>query len=165
VIKFVQGDILKASVDALVNPVNCIGIMGKGLAHQFQKAFPHNYDLYSLACWKQEVQTGKMFITHNPEPTGPRLIVNFPTKRHWRRPSQLCWIVDGLQDLRNVIIGQSVDSIAIPPLGCGNGGLDWSAVWPEIVLALNDLETVDIRIYGTVLEVTACMMYRTPKLV
>lgn len=140
-IKYTQGNLLEAHADALVNTVNTVGIMGKGIALMFKERFEHNYELYVDACKAKQVQTGKMFITETGELDGPRWIVNFPTKQHWRAPSRLEWIVAGLADLRRFLIEQKVQSIAIPPLGAGNGGLNWDEVKTEIDRALGDLDT------------------------
>ncbi len=145
-IKFTQGNLLNAKVEVLVNTVNTVGVMGKGIALMFKERFHQNYRLYAVACKAGEVQVGKMFVTEVNELDGPRWIVNFPTKQHWRSPSKMEWIVDGLKDLREFLISHSIKSIAIPPLGAGNGGLDWKKVRPEIEEALKDLDT-DIIVY------------------
>lgn len=140
-IKFTSGNLLNADVEALVNTVNTVGVMGKGIALMFKERFPENFRMYAAACKAKEVNTGKMFITEVHEIEGPRWVVNFPTKRHWRAPSEMGWIRDGLVDLRKFLIDQNVKSVAIPPLGAGNGGLDWKNVRPEIEAALADLDT------------------------
>jgi O-acetyl-ADP-ribose deacetylase (regulator of RNase III) len=140
-ITFTQGNLLEARAQALVNTVNTVGVMGKGIALMFKDRFSDNFRLYAAACKAGQVQTGKMFITEPAELDGPRWIVNFPTKQHWRSPSRLEWVIDGLQNLRRFLLDKQVKSIAIPPLGAGNGGLDWSAVREQIELALGDLET------------------------
>lgn len=138
-IKFTVGNLINAPAEALVNTVNTVGVMGKGIALMFKERFTENFKLYAAACKAKKVETGKMFVTEVNELDGPRWIVNFPTKQHWRSPSQMSWIVEGLQDLRQFIIVNNVKSIAIPPLGAGNGGLDWANVRPEIESALGDL--------------------------
>lgn len=138
---------LEAPVEALVNTVNTVGVMGKGIALMFKERFPKKMDEYSIACKAQQVVTGKMFITETCELIDPRWIVNFPTKQHWRTKSKMEWIVEGLQDLRQFIIENNVSSIAIPPLGAGNGGLNWNDVKPEIESALADLSDLEILIY------------------
>lgn len=145
-IRFMQGNLLEAKADALVNTVNTVGVMGKGIALMFKERFTENYRQYAAACKAKEVVTGKMFVTEVRELDGPRWIVNFPTKRHWRSPSQIGWIVDGLHDLRSFIIENQVVSIAIPPLGAGNGGLPWTAVREQIESILKDLDA-DILVY------------------
>lgn len=146
-IRYTQGNLLDAPVEALVNTVNEMGVMGKGIALQFKSAFPDNTRLYAEACKNKELKVGKVFLTRNQTLLGPKWIVNFPTKQHWRNPSQLSWIRDGLEDLRKIILMHRIESIAIPPLGCGNGGLDWALVRPEMVSALGDLPDVDVVIY------------------
>lgn len=146
-ITYTQGNLLDAEVEALVNTVNTVGVMGKGIALMFKERFPDNMTNYARACKTGEVQTGKMFVTETGELMGPRWIVNFPTKQHWRGKSQMAWIIEGLNDLRRFIEQHHVQSIAIPPLGAGNGGLDWADVKPHVEQALGDLEGVDIRVY------------------
>ena len=146
-ITYKSGDILNADVEALVNTVNCVGIMGRGIALQFKNMFPENFDAYAGACAREEVQPGKMFIYPTGELTNPRFIVNFPTKRHWRGKSRIEDIESGLVALREEILRRGIKSIAIPPLGSGLGGLDWQDVKPRIVSALAPLQDVDIRVY------------------
>lgn len=146
-IYYTQGNLLEAQAEALVNTVNTVGIMGKGIALMFKEHFPKNMEAYAKACKAGEVQTGKMFVTETAELTSPKWIVNFPTKQHWRANSKLEWIIDGLQDLRQFIVENKIKSIAIPPLGAGNGGLNWEIVRPQIESALADLDEVEIWIY------------------
>lgn len=146
-ITYTSGDILNADVEALVNTVNCVGIMGRGIALQFKNMFPENFEAYASACAREQIQPGKMFIYPTGELTNPRFIVNFPTKRHWRGKSRINDIESGLVALREEIVRRGIRSIAIPPLGSGLGGLDWQDVRPRIVSALSSLEDVDIRIY------------------
>ncbi len=146
-IKYTKGNLLDAPTEALVNTVNTVGVMGKGIALMFKERFSKNMSEYSRACKEKRVVTGKMFITDTNELMGPRWIVNFPTKQHWRSPSKMEWIIDGLQDLRNFIVENSVKSIALPPLGSGNGGLTWVEVKREIEKVLSDIEDVEIIIY------------------
>lgn len=144
---YVHGDLLQADVDVLVNAVNCVGVMGKGIALAFKNQFPANYRAYVSACRQRQVQTGTMFVTRQHEVlVGPRWVVNFPTKRDWRDPSQLPWIVSGLQDLRRFLVDEHVASVALPALGAGNGGLAWPVVRAEIEHALGDLD-VDVRVF------------------
>lgn len=145
--RFVQGNLLEANVEALVNTVNTVGVMGKGIALMFKEAFPANFRAYEDACKRKEVKIGHMFVTENRAFQGPRWIINFPTKKHWRHPSKLEWIIEGLEDLSRVIREKDVHSIALPPLGSGNGGLDWCDVRPEIERILSDLKNVDIHVY------------------
>lgn len=145
-ITFTQGNLLESGAQALVNTVNTVGVMGKGIALMFKERFAQNYQLYAAACKQQRVKTGSMFVTETGELSGPRWIVNFPTKQHWRGSSRMEWIVDGLADLRAWILVNNVESIALPPLGAGNGGLDWAQVRLQIEEALGDLDT-DIMVY------------------
>lgn len=139
-ITYTQGNLLEARAEALVNTVNTVGVMGKGIALMFKERFAENFRRYALACKAGEVHTGQMFVTEVHELDGPRWIVNFPTKQHWRAPSRLEWIVDGLKDLRRFVVENEVRSIAIPPLGAGNGGLDWEEVRAQIETALHDVD-------------------------
>ncbi|MEY3759618.1 MAG: hypothetical protein RIR39_1109, partial [Pseudomonadota bacterium] len=144
---FTQGNLLESRAEALVNTVNTVGVMGKGIALMFKERFTDNFQRYSTACKAKQVNTGKMFVTEVHELYGPRWIVNFPTKQHWRAASQMTWVVEGLQDLRRFLIENKVKSIAIPPLGAGNGGLEWIAVREQIELALGDLTDVEIMVF------------------
>lgn len=145
--KFTKGNLLDAEVEALVNTVNTVGVMGKGIALMFKERFPENYTLYDKACKSDDVQVGRMFVTETSELAGPRWIINFPTKKHWRHKTKFEWVTNGLEDLRQVIEEKGISSIAIPPLGCGNGGLDWQDVRPAIEDALADLPDVDVVVY------------------
>lgn len=140
-ITFTQGNLLDARAEALVNTVNTVGVMGKGIALMFKERFGENFRRYVAACKAREVRTGKMFVTEVGELSGPRWIVNFPTKQHWRSNSRIEWITEGLQDLRRFLIENKVKSVAIPPLGAGNGGLDWVEVRSQIEEALAGLDT------------------------
>lgn len=146
-ITYTQGNLLEAPVEALVNTVNTVGVMGKGIALMFKERFPRNMAAYADACKRGHVTTGKMFATETGELLGARWIVNFPTKQHWKAPSQMAWVEDGLIDLRRFIIENHIRSIAIPPLGAGNGGLNWQEVKPKIEQALGDLHQVEILVY------------------
>jgi len=140
-----QGNLLAAPVDALVNTVNTEGVMGKGLALQFKKAFPEAFTSYERACRAGEVVIGRMHVVQRL--TSPRFIINFPTKKHWRQPSRLSYIEDGLRDLVARVRELGIQSIAVPPLGCGNGGLDWSDVRPLIVNAFADAPDVRVLLF------------------
>jgi O-acetyl-ADP-ribose deacetylase (regulator of RNase III) len=133
------GNLLLSEVDALVNTVNTAGVMGKGVALQFKQAFPANYKAYRVACEHKEVEIGRMFVWDSEQLGPQRYIINFPTKRHWRAKSRLEDIRAGLQDLVRVIQDQEIESVAIPALGCGNGGLEWGEVRPLIEEALGSL--------------------------
>lgn len=138
-IKFTEGNLLEAGTEVLVNTVNTVGVMGKGIALMFKERFDFNYQAYAKACKAGLVQTGKMFVTEVNELDGPKWIVNFPTKQHWRADSRIEWVVEGLYDLRKFIQDKQIKSIAIPPLGAGNGGLDWTVVRDHIENILGDL--------------------------
>ncbi len=146
-IEYKNGDLLSEDADALVNTVNCVGIMGRGIALQFKKAFPENFKVYKQACKKNEVQPGKMFVFETRQPTNPRYIINFPTKRHWRGKSYIEDIDAGLKALVDTIHQYNIRSIAIPPLGSGLGGLDWATVKSHIESILKLLPDVQVIIY------------------
>jgi O-acetyl-ADP-ribose deacetylase (regulator of RNase III) len=146
-IKFVTGNLFDAKVDALVNTVNTAGVMGKGLALQFKKAFPANSKAYEAACQQGEVEIGKMFVFDAGGIVLPRYIINFPTKKHWRSPSKLEYVEQGLGALIEVIRDRQIRSIAIPPLGAGLGGLDWSKVRSVIERALAVLTDVEVLVF------------------
>lgn len=142
------GDLLKQQdVDAIVNTVNCVGVMGKGIALQFKKKWPANFKAYAAACKAGQVRLGEMFIFDLGALATPRYIVNFPTKGDWRSASKLQDIASGLVDLVDKIQAFGIQSIAMPPLGCGNGGLDWSAVKPLIERYFVPLENVTLRLF------------------
>jgi O-acetyl-ADP-ribose deacetylase (regulator of RNase III) len=146
-IVYKRGDILKADVEALVNTVNCVGVMGRGIALQFKNAFPENFKAYALACKNEEVQPGRMFVFETGQLTNPRYIINFPTKRHWRAGSRMEDIEAGLGALVDTVRQFHIRSIAVPPLGSGLGGLDWSDVRPRIEAALRVLTDVRVMVY------------------
>jgi O-acetyl-ADP-ribose deacetylase (regulator of RNase III) len=146
-VTYTQGNLLEADVDAVVNTVNTVGIMGKGIALMFKERFPSNFEAYVRACVSGDVRIGKMFVTENKELLGPRWIINFPTKTHWRAKTQVEWVREGLKDLNRVIVENNIGSIAIPPLGCGNGGLNWQDVRPLIETALDELDGVNAIVY------------------
>ncbi|MFG1857516.1 macro domain-containing protein [Actinomadura geliboluensis] len=138
------GNLLRDDAQALVNTVNTVGVMGKGLALQFKRAFPANFRAYVRACADNRVRPGKIFATSGD---GDRWILNFPTKRHWRQPSRLEDVRAGLDDLVRVLVELRIESVAVPPLGCGNGGLSWDVVRPLIIQRLGGLEA-EVRLYG-----------------
>lgn len=142
-----KGDLLRAQVDALINPVNCVGVMGKGLALQFRKEYPEMFRVYALACEAGEVLPGRIHVWPTGAAALPRFILNFPTKRHWRDASRLDDIEAGLRDLVAVIQRLGIRSIAIPALGAGLGGLEWSAVRPLIVQVLEPLVAAEVHLY------------------
>ncbi len=146
-IHYAEGNLLEASVDALVNTVNEVGVMGKGVALMFREEFPESSQEYQRAARDGEVQIGRMYVSQSNSLVGPRWIIHFPTKKHWRQPSKLAWIRDGLRDLIRVIHRRGIRSVALPPLGCGNGGLDWHVVRREIEWAFDALPEVDCILY------------------
>ncbi len=146
-IDFLTGDLLSSNAEALVNTVNTVGIMGKGIALQFKEAFPYNNKEYIKACKNKELEPGKLFWVWDTNLFyGKKMIINFPTKTHWRQPSKYEYIREGLEALRELIIKENLTSIAIPPLGAGNGGLEWTQVKPMIIETLKGLPTA-IQIY------------------
>lgn len=146
-IEFKTGDILSEDAEALVNTVNCVGVMGRGIALQFKKSFPENFKSYAEACKRSEVTPGKMFVSETGRLTNPRFIVNFPTKRHWRGKSRMEDIDSGLEALAEEIRSRRIRSIAIPPLGSGLGGLDWAEVRPRIEAAMVGLDDLNVIIF------------------
>jgi O-acetyl-ADP-ribose deacetylase (regulator of RNase III) len=139
VVEFVTANLLEADAEALVNTVNTKGVMGKGVALQFKRAFPENYKAYRAACAAGRVKLGQMFVFDSGRMGHPRYIINFPTKDHWRSRSRVADIDAGLEDLRRVLAELQIESVAIPPLGCGLGGLRWTDVRPRIERALGTL--------------------------
>ena len=146
-IELIQGDILHADVEALVNTVNCVGVMGRGIALQFKKVFPENFKRYKAICDMKELQPGKMFIYDLNQLYNPRYVVNFPTKRHWKGKSRMKDIEAGLQALVEEVRKRNIHSIAIPPLGCGLGGLCWKNVRTRIEEAFQDMDDVQVLLY------------------
>lgn len=149
-IRYIQGDILEARSEALVNTVNCVGVMGRGIALQFKNAFPNNFKEYAAACERGEVQPGRMFVHETGKLGSPRYIINFPTKIHWREKSRLEHIEAGLEALVDEIRARDIRSIAIPPLGSGLGRLDWTEVRPLIDRALAELPDVEVEVFEPV---------------
>ena len=146
-IRKLRGDLLTADVQALVNTVNTVGVMGRGVALQFKQAFPENYRAYKKACDEGAVRLGEMFVFDLGGLHNPRYIINFPTKRHWRGKSRQEYIERGLESLVADIQRLGIESIALPPLGCGLGGLDWNQVYRQIEVALGSLESVEVLVY------------------
>jgi len=151
-IRYTRGNLLDAPAEALVNTVNEVGVMGKGIALMFREAFPDSARIYQEASQRHQVQVGRVLLTKNPALIGPRWIIHFPTKKHWRQPSRLEWVREGLADLARVIGENGILSVAVPPLGCGNGGLEWSDVRREIESSLAGLDAVEILVYEPVGE-------------
>ena len=146
-IKLAQGNLLRADAEALVNTVNCVGYMGKGIALQFKKAFPGNFAAYQKACKQEQVIPGQMFVHESGDMYGSKIIINFPTKRHWRNSSRMEDVESGLAALVEEVRSRGIQSIAIPPLGCGLGGLDWSEVKPKIEAAFAELPEIEVLLF------------------
>ena len=164
-IEYRKGDILAADAEALVNTVNCVGVMGRGIALQFKEAYPENFRAYAAACKRGEVQPGRTFVFETRRLTPPRYIINFPTKRHWRGKSRMEDIEAGLEDLVLLIRRLGIRSIALPPLGSGLGGLDWERVRQRIERSLSNLSDVRVIVYEPCREVGAVRRPRRRKAV
>ena len=146
-IKYRKGNIIEANAEALVNTVNTVGVMGKGIALAFKKAFPTNFKIYKKACDDKSFKIGDLLITDTAQLT-PKFIVNFPTKEHWRGRSKMEFVEVGMKELVKAIKEKGIKSIAIPPLGCGNGGLDWEKVKPIILKELEAIKNeIEVIIY------------------
>jgi O-acetyl-ADP-ribose deacetylase (regulator of RNase III) len=146
-IELAEGNLLQADVEALVNTVNTVGVMGKGIALQFKKAFPEMFPAYKAACAAGDIVPGRVHVYERDDLLNPKYVINFPTKTHWKGKSQLDYVERGLQDLVRVIRQRGIRSIALPPLGCGLGGLNWPEVLERIQTALGDLEGVLVLVY------------------
>ena len=160
-LELTRGDLLQAEAEAIVNTVNCVGVMGRGIALQMRNAFPDNYRAYAAACDRGEVVPGRMFVTETGRLGNPRWIINFPTKRHWKGRSRLADIDAGLVALVGEVRRLGIRSIAVPPLGCGLGGLDWSDVRPRIEQAFAGLPDVRALVYEPAGAPDAAVMART----
>lgn len=143
-----SGNLLTSNAEALVNTVNTEGVMGKGIALQFKKAYPAMYDAYRAAAKAGEIRLGRVQVWESGQLTGARFVINFPTKGHWKSRSKLSDVEAGLADLIDVIRNLGIRSIAVPPLGCGNGGLDWQDVEPVIVAAFEQVPEVDVLLFA-----------------
>jgi O-acetyl-ADP-ribose deacetylase (regulator of RNase III) len=146
-----DGDMFAEPVEAIVNTVNCVGVMGKGVALEFKNRWPKNFRAYKELCDAKKLKPGQMFVFDTNElfaSEGPRYLINFPTKNHWREKSRIEYIADGLDALLQVIAKYRIKSIALPPLGCGNGGLDWKEVRPLIEAKLQSLRGVDVILFA-----------------
>lgn len=142
-----KGNLLEAEAEAIVNTVNTVGVMGKGIAMQFKQAWPENFKAYAKACKAGEMMPGQMFVYELGGVVNPRYIINFPTKRHWRQKSQITDVISGLKALVEKVQALEIRSIAVPPLGCGNGGLAWAEVRPLIENAFADLPDVRVLLF------------------
>jgi O-acetyl-ADP-ribose deacetylase (regulator of RNase III) len=161
--KYIKGNLMTADTQALVNTVNTVGVMGKGIALQFKERFPMNFKIYADACKKGKVKIGKMLVVKEHTLSGETIIINFPTKTEWFKKSQYSYIEEGLKDLVRVIAEYKIQSIAIPPLGCGNGGLDWSKVKRMIETHLGNLNVVAIQVYEPNEAVKEILQKEMPK--
>ena len=146
-IKYTKGNLLESPEEALVNTVNTVGVMGKGIALQFKEAFPSNFKAYLKACKNGTLMPGKLLVFKEENILGEKIIVNFPTKTEWFKKSQYQFIEDGLIELANIIGKHQIKSIAIPPLGCGHGGLKWEKVKSLIEKYLSPLTEIEIVVY------------------
>lgn len=152
-IHYTNGNILESDVQALINTVNTVGVMGKGIALQFKKAYPSNFSAYQKACKQGNIAIGKLFVTKDQNlNSGEKIIINFPTKKDWRKSSEYSYIEKGLDDLVQVIEQYNIKSIALPPLGAGNGGLEWEKVKKIIEQKLGSLD-VEIIVYEPTHEI------------
>ena len=147
-IKHTKGNLLEADVEALVNTVNCVGVMGKGIALQFKQTFRDNFQAYANACRKGEVKPGRIFIFPTDRMINPKFIINFPTKQHWKGKSKIKDIEMGLRALIDEVRNLGIKSIAVPPLGCGYGGLEWPEVRNLIEAAFEQLPDVQVLLYA-----------------
>ncbi len=134
----ISQDIFSMKTDAIVNPVNCVGVMGAGLARQFRLKYPEMFREYAKVCMNNTLRPGIMHVFIISTKQTPNFIINFPTKLHWKDPSDVSYITKGLIALREEIVSREIHSIAIPKLGCGYGGLDWNVVRREIIRYLKD---------------------------
>ncbi len=146
-IEYTTGDLLKSDAEAVVNTVNCVGVMGRGIALQFKKAFPDNFKAYKSACDRDEVRPGEMFIFARQNLIGPKYIINFPTKRHWKGKSRIEDIELGLKALAKDVVKLKIRSVAVPPLGSGLGGLHWPDVRARIEDALGSVNDLKVIVY------------------
>lgn len=163
-IEYKRGNIFKENVEALINTVNCVGIMGRGLALQFKNKFPDNYQEYVKVCKKNQVVPGKMFVYKTNQLLNPKYIINFPTKRHWRSKSKIEDIQNGLDDLKRVIKEFNITSIAIPPLGSGLGGLEWEEVKKIIEQKLQNIDSKIIVYEPLEQKITKVINKEIPKM-
>ena len=161
-INFTKGDILASDCQALVNTVNTVGVMGKGIALQFKKRYPANYLLYKKACDNKELVIGQLLIVDEIDQQGERVIINFPTKKHWRQKSEYSYIKEGLETLKAELLARKITSIAIPPLGCGHGGLDWTRVRQMIEEALGGLD-LRVVVYEPNADIAAKLRKEEPR--
>ncbi len=162
--EYKKGNILQEQAEAIINTVNCVGIMGRGIALQFKQMYPENFKEYKQACDEGSIEPGKMFIYSIGKLFNPKYIINFPTKRHWKGKSNIQDIKSGLIALKEDIKRYEIKSIAIPPLGCGLGGLDWNEVKPLIEQTFKDLTDVEFIIYEPSNNIEQVKNKEVPKL-
>lgn len=151
-IRYIEGNILDDDAEALVNPVNCVGVMGAGLAKAFKERFPNTSAWYRKGCDEGKVKPGEVYIIPIRLGRNRQWVAHVPTKDHWRDPSRLEWVQGGLDGLADFVREMRLRSVAIPMLGCGLGGLAWSDVRPLIERAFAGLPDVDVRVYGPAAE-------------
>lgn len=164
-IHYVKGNLLDSKAEALVNTVNTAGIMGKGVALQFKQQFPENTKEYIKACKEGNIGIGKLLVTKDSSlHSGEKTIINFPTKTDWRKPSEYIYIEEGLQNLAQIIQQKNIQSIALPPLGAGNGGLNWVKVKQLLEQYLSQLENVDVYIYEPTKDIQEVLKKERAKL-
>lgn len=144
--KFIkQGDIFKSSCEVIVNPINCVGVMGGGLALAFKKKFPEHFETYKKMCQNGEIKVGELYVIDGDE---NHKVLLFPTKIHWKNPSLMEYVVDGLKYLAENYEKMDIKSVAIPAIGCGLGDLNWEDVKEQITSVLSELDNkIDIEIY------------------
>lgn len=163
-IKYIKGNLLESDAEALVNTVNTVGVMGKGIALQFKNQYPVNYKTYQQACKTNKIQIGRMFVTNESTLLkGAKTIINFPTKTDWRKPSEYIYIEQGLKDLKEVLLSNRIQSVAVPPLGAGNGKLDWIKVKNLIEYYLSDI-TCEVLVYEPNAQIEEVMRKERVKL-
>ena len=163
-IHYRTGNVLESGAEALVNTVNTVGVMGKGVALQFRSQFPLNRKLYEQACKDGSIDIGRLLVVRDYSlATGKKIIVNFPTKRDWRKPSEYAYIEAGLKDLVRIINEERIKSIALPPLGSGNGGLDWEKVKGILERHLSDVNA-EVIIYEPNAKIREAMKKERVKL-
>lgn len=162
-IHYLKGNVLESGAEALVNTVNLVGVMGKGVALQFKKAYPDNFKAYEKACRNGDIAIGKLFVTEDVSVNGHKYIINFPTKTTWRKPSEYSYISAGLDDLIRFLKEKNIRSVAMPPLGSGNGGLHWERVKGIIADKLSGLD-IDIEVYEPSEQIVELMRQERVKL-
>ncbi|MDH0869818.1 type II toxin-antitoxin system antitoxin DNA ADP-ribosyl glycohydrolase DarG [Agrobacterium pusense] len=149
-VTFKQGDMFAEPADAIVNTVNCVGVMGKGVALEFKRRWPANFEEYKRLCDRKALRPGKVFVYQNSDMLDQdswKFLVNFPTKDHWRGKSQIGFIDEGLDDFLAQVEKLGIRSVVLPPLGCGNGGLEWKEVKPLLVRKLSPVDGVEFLVF------------------